>query len=110
VSSPEIIDDHVYLHLRNQRFTCIDLRTGERKWTTKPYGKYWILVANGNRILALDQKGDLRLIRATPEEFDLLDERNISSDPAWAHLAICGNELFVREMKAIAAYRWKRTK
>ena len=75
MSTPVFIDNHAYLHLKNQRFTCIDLRTGETKWTTKPYGKYWSLVANGDRILALDQRGDLLLIRATPEKFDLLDER-----------------------------------
>jgi len=106
MSTPVLIDDHAYLHLRNQRFTCIDLRTGEKKWTTKPYGKYWSLVANGDRILALDQRGDLLFIRATPEKFDLLDEREISSDSTWAHLAVCGSQVFVRELKAVAAYRW----
>ena len=107
MSTPVVIDDHAYLHLKNQRFTCLDLRAGERKWTTKPYGKYWSLVANGDRILALDQRGDLLLIRATPGEFELLDERKISNDSTWAHLAVCGNEVFVRELNAIAAYRWR---
>ena len=106
MSTPVFIDNHAYLHLKNQRFTCIDLRTGETKWTTKPYGKYWSLVANGDRILALDQRGDLLLIRATPEKFDLLDERKISNDSTWAHLAVCGPEVFVRELNAMAAYRW----
>ena len=106
MSTPVFIDGHAYLHLRNRRFTCIDLRSGERTWTTEPYGKYWSLVANGDRILALDERGDLLLIRATPEKFDLLDERKISDDPAWAHLAVCGHEVFVRELNAMAAYRW----
>jgi outer membrane protein assembly factor BamB len=109
MSTPVFIDNHAYLHLKNQRFTCIDLRTGETKWTTKPYGKYWSLVANGDRILALDQRGDLLLIRATPAKFDLLDERKISNDLTWAHLAVCGPEVFVRELNAIAAYRWGRS-
>jgi hypothetical protein len=106
MSTPVFVDNHAYLHLRNQRFTCVDLRTGERKWTTRPYGKYWSLVANGDRILALDQRGDLLLIRATPEKFDLLDERKISNDSTWAHLAVCGRDVFVRELNALAAYRW----
>lgn len=106
MSTPVFIDNYAYLHLKNQRFTCIDLRTGETKWTTRPYGKYWSLVANGDRILALDQRGDLLLIRATPEKFDLLDERKISNDSTWAHLAVCGPEVFVRELKAMTAYRW----
>ncbi|MBS0205849.1 MAG: PQQ-binding-like beta-propeller repeat protein [Planctomycetes bacterium] len=107
MSSPVVIDGYVYLHLQNQRFTCIDLATGKSKWTTQPYGKYWSLVANGDRILALDERGELLLIRANPEKFELLDSRKLSESPTWAHLAICGQELFIRELKALSAYRWR---
>jgi len=110
MSTPVVIDGHVYLHLQNQRFTCIDLATGETKWTSKPFGKYWSLVANGENILALDERGELLLIRANPAKFDLIDSRKISDDEAWAHLAICGDELFVRELNAIAVYRWQEPK
>jgi outer membrane protein assembly factor BamB len=106
MSTPIIIDGHAYLHLKNRRFTCIDLRTGEKKWTTPPYGKYWSLVANGDRILALDQRGILLLIRATPEKYDLLDERKVSSDSTWAHLAVCDRDIFIRELGGMTAYRW----
>jgi outer membrane protein assembly factor BamB len=106
MSTPVVIDGHAYLHLKNRRFTCFDLSTGERKWTTEPYGKYWSLVANGDRILALDERGELLLIRANPESFDLLDRRKIADDSTWAHLAVCGSEVFVRELNAIAAFRW----
>lgn len=108
MSSPVVIAGHVYLHLQNQRFTCIDLATGKSCWTSKPFGKYWSLVANADRILALDERGDLLLIRANPEKFELLESRRISDDPTWAHLAVCGNELFIRELNAMSAYRWQR--
>jgi outer membrane protein assembly factor BamB len=108
MSSPVIIDGHLYLHLQNQRFTCIRLATGESRWTTKPYGKYWSLVSNGDRIMALDERGELLLIRANPEAFELLDSRKISDESTWAHLAICGDEVFVRELNAMTAYRWQR--
>jgi outer membrane protein assembly factor BamB len=107
MSSPVVIGGHAYLHLRNQRFTCLDLATGKEAWTTTPFGQYWSLIARGDRILALDHRGDLRLIRATPEKFDLLSSRKISDDESWAHLAISGNQLFVRELNALAAYRWE---
>jgi len=106
MSTPLIIGGHAYLHLKNQRFTCIDLGTGERKWTTTPFGKYWSLVANGKTILALDERGELLLVHASPEKFDLIDRREISDDSTWAHLAVSGNEVFVRELKAITAYEW----
>ena len=107
MSSPVILGDHAYLLLRNQRFCCIDLHTGQQTWRTKPYGKYWSIVTNGKKLLALDERGLLLLINANPEEFQLLDERKISDDPTWAHLAISGQHVFVRELKALVAYRWQ---
>lgn len=107
MSTPIVIDGHAYLHLRSRRFTCLDLATGEQRWTTEPYGEYWSLVAQKDRILALDERGELFLIRATPEKFDLLDSRKISEQETWGHLAICGDQVFIRELNGIAAYRWR---
>lgn len=106
MSSPLLIGDHAYLHLRNQRFTCMDLRTGEEKWRTKPYGKYWSSVYKGNKILALDERGELLLIRANPDKFELLSQREVSSESAWAHLAVSGDEIYVRSLNGLHVYRW----
>jgi hypothetical protein len=31
----------------------------------------------------------------------------VSAAETWAHLAVCGDELFIRELDAITAWRWK---
>lgn len=107
MSSPVVIDNHVYMHLRNQRFTCIDLETGKDTWTTESFGKYWSLVTNGKHILALDERGELLLIKANPNKFELIESRKIADAETWAHLGISDHELFVRELNAMAVYRWK---
>lgn len=107
MSSPVVIGDHLYIHLKNQRFACIDVKSGKEMWTTKPFGKYWSLVSQGERILALDQDGHLLLIRATPEKFDLVSSIQVGKDETWAHLGVSGNELFIRELNALAVYRWQ---
>jgi outer membrane protein assembly factor BamB len=107
MSSPVVYDDHLYLHLKNQRFTCIDLASGETRWTTTPFGKYWSMAATQDRLLALDQRGELLLIELTPEKFEELAKIDISQDETWAHLAVSGNQLFVRELGALAGYRWE---
>jgi hypothetical protein len=108
MSTPVIIDGHAYQHLRSQKFTCVELKTGKQAWTTtEQYGQYWSLVAQKDHILALDQRGELFLIRATPEKFDLLDSRKISDEETWGHLAVCTNQVFVRELKGISTYRWQ---
>ena len=105
MSSPVVIGNHIYLHLRNQRFTCLDANSGETRWTTTPYGKYWSLVANGDRILALDERGELYLIRAHPEKFELLDSRQLGAQETWAHLAVAGNSVVVRALRSVIHFQ-----
>lgn len=107
MSTPIVFDGHAYVHLRNQRFACLNLATGEEAWITTPFGRYWSLVAAGDRILALDETGVLRLVKATPEAYTQLGEAKVADVEAWAHLAVAGSELFVRDLEGITAYAWR---
>lgn len=107
MSSPVVIDHYLYMHLRNKRFACIDLKEGKEAWVTRPFGEYWSMVTNGQRILALDQTGKLRLIAHNPKEFELLSERKLTDEESWAHLAVAGSSVVVRTQKALQHYDWK---
>jgi len=108
MSTPVILDGHAYHHLRNKKFACLDLATGKQNWaTSQRYGQYWSMAAQKDRILALDQEGKLLLIHATPEKFDLLDSTKISDEETWGHLAVCGDQVFIRELNGISVYRWR---
>jgi outer membrane protein assembly factor BamB len=50
------------------------------------------------------------LIKANPKEFELIDEMKISDAETWAHLAVSDDELFIRELNALAVYRWRAPK
>jgi len=106
MSSPVIMDGHVYLHLKNERFACLDAYDGTIRWTSSPVGKYWSMVRQGSRILALSNDGQLRLIEATPEEYRVLDEQKVADD-SWAHLGVQGEHVIVRSLNSLAVYRWK---
>ena len=106
MSSPVVIDGHIYMHLRNQRFICLDAENGEECWTSTPYGKYCSMVVNQKMLLALDQRGELLLIEATPEEFRLIDQRKVADD-TWAHLAVVDEEIFIRDLAATKRFEWK---
>lgn len=111
MTSPVVVNGHAYLLLRNQRLTCVDLKEGKTRWTTpRGFGQYWSMVAQGDRILALDQRGILYLFRANPEKFELLDERKVSTQETWAHLAVCGDEVYVRGLKSLTKFRWTTPK
>lgn len=107
MSSPVVIDQYAYLHLGNGRACCFDLKSGKEMWRTKPFGEYWSMVASRDHILALDQRGEFLLIKADPQEFRLLDRKEVTNAESWAHLAVCGSELFVRDMRGISAFLWE---
>jgi len=108
MSTPVIIDGVAYEHLKSQRMMAIEIETGRELWTSdQSFGKYMSLVAQGDRILALDQRGQLFLFRANQKKFDQLDQRKLTDAETWAHLAVAGDQLFVRELNALAAYQWR---
>ena len=108
MSSPVVIDGKIYLHGRDKRFHCLDPQSGKTLWSSEQkFGEYWSMVTQGNRILALDQRGTLLLIEADPKKFKLISEFDLGTPPTWAHLAVCGDELYVRHLKGLHLYRWK---
>ena len=108
MGSPILFEDHVYLHLRNQRFACYNLKTGKEAWVSdERFGKYMSLVRQENKILGLDQNGMLYLINATPEKLVIMDSKKISNQETWAHLAVSDGQVAIRELNAIALYDWK---
>ena len=106
MSSPIVINGHIYLHLRNQRLVCLDASTGVERWTTTPFGKYWSMVANGDKLLALDASGELLLIQSSPNEFRLIDRRSVA-DNSWAHVAVVNNQVFVRALDEMKVFTWQ---
>lgn len=108
MTTPVVVAGHAYLQGRDRRLLCVDLKDGKEKWRTEErFGEYMNLVARGDKILALDNRGKLFLIKATPAKFDLLDQRDVSKAETWAHLAVVGDELFIRDLTGLTAYRWR---
>lgn len=107
MSTPVVIDGVAYAHMKSQRVMAIEVVSGRELWISeKTFGKYWSMVAQGRRILGLDQRGILFLLQANKEKLELFDERKLASGETWAHLAAADSELYIRELNALAAYRW----
>lgn len=108
MTSPVLIGKYAYLYLRAKRFACVDLESGEEVWRSSGMSdEYWSLVAQGDRMLALTDAGDLHLIRHNPQELEIVDTLAISESQTWAHLCVDGGQLIVREQDGLAAYSWK---
>jgi len=107
MTTPVVIDGVAYTHLKSQRAMAIEVATGRELWTSPDtFGKYWSLVAGGDRFLALDQRGELLLFRANKEKPELLDRRKLTKAETWAHLAVADQQVVIRELNALVAYDW----
>ncbi len=108
MSSPVVIGDFAFLHLKNGRFACVDLRNGNTNWISdRPFGTYCSMVWHEDRILALTNEGQLLLIASRPDEFVLVDSRLITAAETWGFIAVAGQQIFIRERDALVAYQWQ---
>jgi len=107
MSTPVVIGGVAYCHLKSQRMMAIEIETGRELWTSdRSFGKYMSFVARDDRILALDQRGILYLVRANRAGLDVLGERGLTGAETWGHLAVAGRQVFVRELDALSMFQW----
>lgn len=105
-STPIAIGDSLYLVtgsalFRKAHLRCVDLHTGKVRWTRQNVGKdHATLLRVGNRLLLLEEKGDLVLVQPDSESYRELARSRICG-PTWAHPAISDGKLYVRDGKEL---------
>ena len=83
--------------------SCVDVKTGERKWKGGRYGYGQVLLASGHLIVSSDT-GELALVKATPQQFTEVARFAAISGKTWNYPAIAGGRLLVRNANEMAAY------
>lgn len=83
--------------------TCLDVKTGERKWKGGRYGYGQVLLASGHLIVSSDS-GELALVKASPEQYTELARFSALEGQTWNYPAIAGGRLLVRNSNQMAAY------
>jgi outer membrane protein assembly factor BamB len=84
--------------------TCVDVKTGERKWKGGRYGYGQVLLASGHLIVMTDA-GELVLVRATPDQHSEIARFAALQGKTWNYPAIAGGRLLVRNANEMAAYK-----
>lgn len=86
--------------------TCIDLKTGERKWKGGRYGKGQILLLeNSALLLILSEQGQAVLVAADPNEHRELASFQALQGKTWNHPVLVGDRFYVRNSQEAAAYK-----
>ncbi|KAA6306017.1 hypothetical protein EZS27_042327, partial [termite gut metagenome] len=90
----------------NRFWFCVDWKTGEKKYkeNTLPIGN--VIAADG-MLYCYSDRGDMALVKATPEKFDIVSKFPITlgTDQHWAHPVIYKGTLYVRHGNTLMAYK-----
>ena len=90
---------------RKGQIFCLDARTGTAKWTTEGRaGTNASLLSAGPNLLLLTTDGELIVLRRNPEKYDELRRYRLGTSPTWAHPALLGDAIVVRDAESIAVW------
>ncbi len=97
-------DGHIY-GFDNAIFACIGLEDGTRKWKGGRYAKgQALLLADSGLIVVVGERGELVLVRATPEKHEELGRIEALGDKTWNHPVVVDDRLYLRNAEEIVCY------
>ena len=101
-STSVLYEGHLY-GLDESILACLDAETGELAWKGGRYGHGQLLLADGH-LVVLTERGDVVLVRATPDGHDELARFAAIRGKTWNTPTIADGRLFVRNTTEMAAF------
>lgn len=83
--------------------TCLDLKTGERRWKGGRYGYGQVLLASGH-LIVISEEGDLALVKASPDRHTEVARFSAIEGKTWNYPALAGGRLLVRNQTQMACF------
>jgi outer membrane protein assembly factor BamB len=106
-----LVDGYIYgsnwVNNNMGNWCCIDWKTGKKMWETPWNCKGSIISAEGLLYIYDERNGNVGLVKATPEKFNLISSFKVSlgdTGPFWAHPVIHNGILYIRHTNALMAY------
>jgi len=82
---------------------CVDIKEGKRKWKGNRYGGQLILLEKQELLVVLTEKGEVALIKATPDQFTEIAKYPAIEGKTWNHPVVVGDILLVRNSQEMLA-------
>ncbi len=102
----DLVSHRGYLYALDAGFlTCLDLKTGDRKWKGGRYGKGQVLLLEeSGLLLVLAESGRVYLLPASPAEHAELASFQAIEGKTWNHPVVVGDRLYIRNAQEAACY------
>jgi outer membrane protein assembly factor BamB len=90
-------------------FACVELEEGSRRWKGGRYGHGQVLLLpEQGLLLVVSERGELVLLRASPERHEVLGRLRALEGKCWSHPALVRGRLYVRNAEWMACYEMGR--
>jgi outer membrane protein assembly factor BamB len=92
-----IIDNGYVYGNHGSGWACLDLKTGEKKWSERGVGKGSLCWADGMLYLFSEQNGRAALATCSPDGLEIKGKVKVDGEgPSWAHPVVIGGRLYLR--------------
>lgn len=108
LSSPVLSGGRLYglSHRKRGQFFSLDAATGKTVWLSDGrQGESAGLVVAGRTLLALVTTGELIVADAAGPSFRVLRRYPVADSPTWAHVAVAGDGVLVKDTASLAYFR-----
>ena len=87
------------------QFFAVDVKSGKTLWTTRGREtENAALIRVSGYTLVQTAEGELLVLRDSPTAIDIVKRYDIAESSTWAHPALAGNQLFVRDAKSLTLW------
>ncbi len=100
-SNSVLVRDHLY-GFDNATLRCLDAASGEIRWAMRGFGK-GSLIAAGDRLLVLGDKGNLALVAADPEAYRELGRFQAMAGRSWTAPTLADGRLYLRDQDELVS-------
>ncbi len=94
---------HIY-GISNNGLRCISATDGEEKWKEKGFGLGSLTIV-GNKLLALTQKGELKIVEALPEEYKERASFQAIEGKSYTAPSYAEGKVYLRNLSEMASYK-----
>ena len=82
--------------------TALNIKTGQSAWQHRGFGRASLVYAD-EKLIIMDEDGDLALAKVTPENVTILSQAKIFDTTTWTRPTLVGTTLFARDREKIVA-------
>jgi outer membrane protein assembly factor BamB len=107
-STPVVRDGYLYGMFSFKEYgdgplACVDIRTGEKKWSQKGFGPGNVILSGDGTLVALSDGGEIVLVDAKPDAYAEISRADVLDGKCWSTPALADGRVYVRSTTEGAA-------